>query len=227
MRFVRQRHASPQGAPLLDKSVITRVVTVAGGRFAPGHLGELTQQVPFERVDAVLEQTCVDGMIMTVADSTANLAVYSKQKGGADGGGSYPQLRLLALVSCAPAPSLTPSSGRQRRDHLCRGPGPLPARGDAPARRPELRLRAPGQENHRDQGGLPDPRPHRERRPEAFAVRCQRLVAYQRLRPTAHQRDDLRASPGPGSGCHSSTRTRPGSTRSVPAKKRATCSPAR
>jgi hypothetical protein len=164
-------------------------VTVAGGRFAPGHLGELTQQVPFEMVDAVLEQTCrlqrrvrdlparvvvylllagclfaelgysqvwgkltagleglpaaaptvsamtqarrrlgprplrelffllrgpspadarwrgllvcaVDGTIMTVADSTANLAAYAKQKGGATGGSSYPQLRLLALVSC-------------------------------------------------------------------------------------------------------------------------------
>jgi hypothetical protein len=173
----------------LDKSVITRVVTVAGGRFAPGHLGELTQQVPFEMVDAVLEETCrvqrrvrdlparvvvylllagclfaelgysqvwgrltagpeglpvpdpaasamtqarrrlgpgplralffllrgpspadtrwrgllvcaVDGTIMTVADSTANLAAYSKHKGGAAGGSGYPQLRLLALVSC-------------------------------------------------------------------------------------------------------------------------------
>jgi hypothetical protein len=173
----------------LDKSVITRVVTVAGGRFAPGHLGELTQQVPFEMVDAVLEETCrlqrrvrdlparvvvylllagclfaelgypqvwarltaglgrlpvpelgasamtqarrrlgpgplrelffllrgpspadvrwrgllvcaVDGTIMTVADSPANLALYSKQKGGATGGSSYPQLRLLALVAC-------------------------------------------------------------------------------------------------------------------------------
>ena len=42
----------------MDQSVITRAVTVAGGRFAPGHLGELTQQVPFEMVDAVLEQTC-------------------------------------------------------------------------------------------------------------------------------------------------------------------------
>ncbi|MCA1671995.1 MAG: IS4 family transposase [Actinobacteria bacterium] len=39
------------------KSVITRVVTVAGGRFAPGHLGELTQIVPFEMVDAVLAET--------------------------------------------------------------------------------------------------------------------------------------------------------------------------
>jgi Insertion element 4 transposase N-terminal/Transposase DDE domain len=173
----------------LDKSVITRVVAVAGGRFAPGHLGELTQQVPFEMVDAVLEETCrlqrrvrdlparvvvylllagclfaelgyplvwgkliagleglpvpvpaasamtqarrrlgpgplralffllrgpspadtrwrgllvcaVDGTIMTVADSPANLAVYRKQRGGKTGGGSYPTLRLLALVAC-------------------------------------------------------------------------------------------------------------------------------
>ena len=173
----------------MDKCVITRAVTVAGGRFAPGHLGELTQQVPFEMVDAVLEQTCrvqrrirvlparvavylllagclfaelgytqvwhrvaaglgglpvtvptasamtqarrrlgpaplrelffllrgpspggarwrgllvcaIDGTIMTVADSEANLAVYSKQRGGANGGSGYPMLRLLVLVSC-------------------------------------------------------------------------------------------------------------------------------
>lgn len=42
----------------MDKSVITRVVTVAAGRFSPGHLGEMTQQVQFEMVDAVLEETC-------------------------------------------------------------------------------------------------------------------------------------------------------------------------
>ncbi len=173
----------------MDKSVIFRVVTVAGGRFAPGHLGELTQQVPFEMVDAALEETCrldrrvrdlparvvvylllagclfaelgycqvwgkltaglgglplavpaasamtqarrrlgagplralffllrgpspadvrwrgllvaaVDGTVMTVADCAANLAVYSRQRGGPTGGSSYPQLRLLALVAC-------------------------------------------------------------------------------------------------------------------------------
>jgi phage baseplate assembly protein W len=173
----------------LDKSVITRVVTVAAGRFAPGHLGELTQQVPFEMVDAVLEQTCrvqrrvrdlpsrvvvylllagclfaelgysqvwhrlaagldgldvaaptasamtqarrrlgpgplrelfallrgpdpagarwrgllvvaIDGTVMSVADSQANLAVYAKQRGGRNGDSGYPMLRLLALVSC-------------------------------------------------------------------------------------------------------------------------------
>jgi hypothetical protein len=162
---------------------------VAGGRFAPGHLGELTQQVPFEMVDAVLEQTCrvqrrvrdlpsrvvvylllagclfaeqgyaqvwrrlaaglhglpvaaptasamtqarrrlgpgplrelffllrgpdpagarwrgllvvaIDGTIMQVADSAANLAVYSKHQCGRNGDSGYPMLRLLALVSC-------------------------------------------------------------------------------------------------------------------------------
>jgi hypothetical protein len=36
---------------------ITHAVTVAGGVFAPGHLGGLTQYLPFELVDDVLEQT--------------------------------------------------------------------------------------------------------------------------------------------------------------------------
>lgn len=40
-----------------DQSVISRVVRVAAGVFAPGHLGELTQIVPFELVDAVLAET--------------------------------------------------------------------------------------------------------------------------------------------------------------------------
>ena len=36
---------------------ITRTITVAAGVFAPGHLGELTWQVPFELADSVLEET--------------------------------------------------------------------------------------------------------------------------------------------------------------------------
>jgi len=35
----------------------TRVVTVAAGVYAPGHLGELTQYLPFELVDDVLDAT--------------------------------------------------------------------------------------------------------------------------------------------------------------------------
>jgi hypothetical protein len=38
----------------LAQSVITRRIVVAGGVFAPGHLGELTRIIPFEMVDAVL-----------------------------------------------------------------------------------------------------------------------------------------------------------------------------
>ncbi|SED58171.1 IS4 family transposase [Streptomyces sp. Ag109_O5-10] len=38
-------------------TAITRTVTVAAGRFAPGHLGELTALVPFELVDSVLTET--------------------------------------------------------------------------------------------------------------------------------------------------------------------------
>jgi len=41
----------------VEQSVIHRTITVAPGRFAPGHLGELTQQVPFELVDAALAAT--------------------------------------------------------------------------------------------------------------------------------------------------------------------------
>jgi hypothetical protein len=42
---------------LEDQCVITRQVTVAAGVFAPGHLGELTQIVPFEVVDHALAAT--------------------------------------------------------------------------------------------------------------------------------------------------------------------------
>jgi hypothetical protein len=38
-------------------STINHVVTVAAGVYAPGHVGELTQYLPFEVVDDVLEQT--------------------------------------------------------------------------------------------------------------------------------------------------------------------------
>ncbi|MGH3124056.1 MAG: IS4 family transposase [Streptosporangiaceae bacterium] len=174
------------------QSVITRTVTVAGGRFAPGHLGELTQLVPFEMVDEALAQTmtvqsriralpsrvvvylllagclfpelgylgvwgkltaglsglpvaaptagalaqarrrvgaaplrflfdllrgpaalprgagtwwrgmlicAIDGTTLTVPDSPANLARFSRG-GGHHGGTGYPQARLLALVAC-------------------------------------------------------------------------------------------------------------------------------
>ena len=47
----------PQFAIRSAVTTITRTITIAAGVFAPGHLGELTQIVPFELVDAVLEET--------------------------------------------------------------------------------------------------------------------------------------------------------------------------
>lgn len=45
------------GVPLSAYSVITREIVVGEGLFAPGHLGELTQIVPFEMVDEILAET--------------------------------------------------------------------------------------------------------------------------------------------------------------------------
>jgi hypothetical protein len=45
------------GTPLDTQSVSSREIVVAQGRFAPGHLGELTQLVPFEMVDEALTAT--------------------------------------------------------------------------------------------------------------------------------------------------------------------------
>jgi hypothetical protein len=174
------------------QSVITRTITVARGRFAPGHLGELTQHLPFEMVDEALLATrtvqsrlrdlpsrvvvylllaaclfpevgyrgvwrkltaaltglpiadptasglaqarrrvgvapvrwlfdllrgpaatvgqagtwwrgllvcAIDGTTLTVPDSPAVLARFTKQRGNY-GGTGYPQIRLVALLAC-------------------------------------------------------------------------------------------------------------------------------
>jgi hypothetical protein len=46
-----------QSAPSPAVTTIAQVKTVAAGMFAPGHLGELTQVVPFELIDSVLTDT--------------------------------------------------------------------------------------------------------------------------------------------------------------------------
>jgi Insertion element 4 transposase N-terminal/Transposase DDE domain len=62
---------------LPDQSVTRRVVhtvAVAAGRFAPGHLGALTQIVPFEMVDAVLGETA--RVQQRVRDLPSRVVVY-------------------------------------------------------------------------------------------------------------------------------------------------------
>ena len=58
----------------------------------------------------------IDGTIMTVADTAANLAVFTKQRGGATGGSSYPMLRLVALVCCGTRRRGDGGAGQRQRD---------------------------------------------------------------------------------------------------------------
>ena len=199
------------------QSVITRTVTVAGGRFAPGHLGELTQLVPFEMVDEALAQTkaaqrrmrdlpsrvvvylllaaclfpevgylgvwgkltaglagvpvaaptagalaqarrrvgaaplrwlfdllrgpaavprghgvwwhgllvcAVDGTTVTVPDTPANRARFTKG-GGSHGGTGYPQARLLALLACGTRTLIDAVFGPTARGETTYAPGLL------------------------------------------------------------------------------------------------------
>jgi hypothetical protein len=56
------------------QSVITPALGVAGGRFAPGHLGELTQLMPFEMVDEALNAT---GTVQTrLRDLPSRIVIY-------------------------------------------------------------------------------------------------------------------------------------------------------
>ncbi|WP_219933751.1 transposase domain-containing protein, partial [Streptomyces sp. NWU339] len=59
---------------MAGQSAITRVVTVAEGLYAPGHLGELTRIVPFELVDAVLAEC--GGVQQRLRKLPARVVVY-------------------------------------------------------------------------------------------------------------------------------------------------------
>ncbi|HEU5418467.1 MAG TPA: IS4 family transposase [Streptosporangiaceae bacterium] len=73
-----------------DQCVITRQVTVAAGVFAPGHLGELTQIVPFEMVDAALAAAGTAGARVRVLPS--RVVVYLLLAGGLFAGLGYRQV---------------------------------------------------------------------------------------------------------------------------------------
>ena len=86
----------------MAQSVITRRIVVAGGVFAPGHLGELTRVVPFEMVDAILADCgCVQRRVRKLParvvvylllaaalfEPAGYLAVWRKLSGALDGAG--------------------------------------------------------------------------------------------------------------------------------------------
>ncbi|HEY6795421.1 MAG TPA: IS4 family transposase [Kineosporiaceae bacterium] len=75
---------------------ISRVVHVAAGAFAPGHIGELTRIVPFEMVDAVLAET--GARQRRIRDLPSRVVVYLLLAAGlfADLGYSQVWARMIA-----------------------------------------------------------------------------------------------------------------------------------
>ena len=109
----------------MSESVISRVVRVAGGRWAPGHLGELTRIVPFEMVDAVLAET---GKIeRRVRDLPARVVVYLLVAAGLFGEVGYLGVwrKLVAGLDGLAVASPTGAALAAARRRL--GPAPLRA----------------------------------------------------------------------------------------------------
>jgi len=109
----------------VEQSVIHRTITVAPGRFAPGHLGELTQQVPFELVDAALAAT---GRTQSrLRALPARVVVYLLVAGCLFAELGYGQVwqRLCAGLDGLPLATPTASALTQARRRL--GPAPLRA----------------------------------------------------------------------------------------------------
>jgi Insertion element 4 transposase N-terminal/Transposase DDE domain len=97
------------------QSVITRTVTAAGGRFAPGHLGELTQLVPFEMVDEALAQTRT--VQSRIRDVPSRVVVYLLLAACLFPELGYPGVwrKLTAGLAGVPVAAPTPSALAQAR----------------------------------------------------------------------------------------------------------------
>ena len=107
------------------QSVITRRIVVAGGVFAPGHLGELTQIVPFEMVDAVLADCgCVQRRVRKLP---ARVVVYLLLAAAFFEPAGYPAVwrKLTSALEGAGAAEVTAAALWQARTRL--GPAPLRA----------------------------------------------------------------------------------------------------
>jgi len=103
----------------------TRTVTVAAGAFAPGHLGELTQLVPFELVDDVLART--GAVQRRLRDLPSRVGVYFVLALGLFPGLGYARVwaKLTAGLAGLPVPCPSEKALRDLRRRL--GPAPLKA----------------------------------------------------------------------------------------------------
>jgi hypothetical protein len=101
------------------------VVTVAGGRFAPGHLGELTQVVPFEMVDAVLGKT--RAVQTRVRDLPSRVVVYLLLAAGLFAELGYGQVWAKMTAGLVGLAVATPTAGALAQARRRIGTAPLRA----------------------------------------------------------------------------------------------------
>ncbi len=115
----------PYCAPSPAVATITDTKTLARGVFAAGHLGELTQQVPFEMVDAVLAETRT--VQSRVRELPSRVVVYLLLAGCLFADLGYVQVwhRLVAGLEGMPLPSPTAGALTKARGRV--GAKPLQA----------------------------------------------------------------------------------------------------
>jgi len=114
-----------QSAICAAVTTITTTITVAAGVFAPGHLGELTWQVPFELADAVLEETRTRER--RLRDLPSRAGIYFVLALGLFPALGYQNVwaKLTAALDGLPLPSPSGKALRDLRRRL--GPAPLKA----------------------------------------------------------------------------------------------------
>ncbi|MGH3831220.1 MAG: transposase domain-containing protein, partial [Pseudonocardiaceae bacterium] len=114
-----------RGPPLSANSVVTRVVTVAGGRFGPGHLGELTRIVPFQMVDAVLGET--GKVLARIRDLPSRVVVYLLLAAGLFAEVGYGQVWAKMISGLDGLGVVTPTAGALAQARRRIGVAPLRA----------------------------------------------------------------------------------------------------
>ena len=110
---------------MADHTAITRVVTVAAGVFAPGHLGELTRLVPFEMIDDVLTRTA--RLQQRLRLLPARVVVYLLLAAALFADLGYGQVWRKLTAGLAGLPLTTPTSSALRQARQRLGPAPLRA----------------------------------------------------------------------------------------------------
>jgi hypothetical protein len=110
---------------LEQQSVITRHIRVAQGRFAPGHLGELTRLIPFEMVDDALTSTRTTQQ--RLRDLPSRVVVYLLIAAGLFAELGYPQVWARLITGLDGLPVATPSSSALTQARRRIGAAPLAA----------------------------------------------------------------------------------------------------